>query len=219
MAPAHRLPGYALAPLGAIYGAIAGAPHGEAGRLGRASRSSASAISCVGGAGKTPTALEVASVCRKLGLKPGFLTRGYGGSENGPLVVVAGDPHGAPMSATRRCCSPQFAPTVVAGRPAERGEAARQPRRRRRSSWTTGSRTRRSPRICRSSWSTRTRGVGNGLVFPAGPLRAPLAAQIRRADALVVLGEGPGGDGVRMAARAGLPDALRAQPSRRAGAA
>ena len=62
------------------------------------------------------------------------------------------------------------------------------------------------------------RGTGNGRVFPAGPLRAPLAGQIRRTDAVVVMGEGPGGEGVRAAARAGLP-ILRAQlePLRRRG--
>jgi tetraacyldisaccharide 4'-kinase len=62
------------------------------------------------------------------------------------------------------------------------------------------------------------RGIGNGLVFPAGPLRAPLKAQMRAADALVVLGDGPGGEGVCVAARAGRP-ILRAQtePVRRRG--
>jgi len=34
------------------------------------------------------------------------------------------------------------------------------------------------------------RGIGNGLVFPAGPLRAPLPAQLARTDALVVIGAG-----------------------------
>jgi tetraacyldisaccharide 4'-kinase len=34
------------------------------------------------------------------------------------------------------------------------------------------------------------RGIGNGCVFPAGPLRAPLPAQIARTDALVVIGKG-----------------------------
>ena len=33
------------------------------------------------------------------------------------------------------------------------------------------------------------RGVGNGSVFPAGPLRAPLEAQLDRAQALLVMGE------------------------------
>jgi tetraacyldisaccharide 4'-kinase len=34
------------------------------------------------------------------------------------------------------------------------------------------------------------RGVGNGKVFPAGPLRAPLLPQIARTDALIVIGNG-----------------------------
>jgi tetraacyldisaccharide 4'-kinase len=34
------------------------------------------------------------------------------------------------------------------------------------------------------------RGLGNGCVFPAGPLRAPLSPQLERTDALIVVGEG-----------------------------
>ncbi|MBH5392172.1 tetraacyldisaccharide 4'-kinase, partial [Bradyrhizobium diversitatis] len=34
------------------------------------------------------------------------------------------------------------------------------------------------------------RGLGNGQVFPAGPLRAPLQAQLARTDALVLIGDG-----------------------------
>lgn len=33
-------------------------------------------------------------------------------------------------------------------------------------------------------------GVGNGLVMPAGPLRAPLEQQMARADALLLIGDG-----------------------------
>ena len=33
------------------------------------------------------------------------------------------------------------------------------------------------------------RGIGNGRVIPAGPLRAPLDAQLDRAQALIVVGE------------------------------
>jgi tetraacyldisaccharide 4'-kinase len=34
------------------------------------------------------------------------------------------------------------------------------------------------------------RGIGNGQVFPAGPLRAPLNIQMTRCDALLVVGDG-----------------------------
>jgi tetraacyldisaccharide 4'-kinase len=34
------------------------------------------------------------------------------------------------------------------------------------------------------------RGLGNGQVFPAGPLRAPLRPQLARTDALIVVGDG-----------------------------
>jgi tetraacyldisaccharide 4'-kinase len=50
------------------------------------------------------------------------------------------------------------------------------------------------------------RGVGNGLVTPAGPLRAPLAAQLDHADALLIVGAGDRGTGVATAARTrGIP--------------
>ena len=38
----------------------------------------------VGGGGKTPTVIALAKQAQKMGLKPGILTRGYGGAEKGP---------------------------------------------------------------------------------------------------------------------------------------
>jgi tetraacyldisaccharide 4'-kinase len=50
------------------------------------------------------------------------------------------------------------------------------------------------------------RGIGNGRVIPAGPLRAPLAAQIARAQALLVVGTGAGADDiVKQASGRGVP--------------
>jgi len=48
----------------------------------------------------------------------------------------------------------------------------------------------------RWSWSIATAASADGQVFPAGPLRAPLAAQIARTDALVIVGRGTAADAV-----------------------
>lgn len=49
-------------------------------------------------------------------------------------------------------------------------------------------------------------GLGNGLPFPAGPLRAPLARQWPHVGGLIVIGDGAGGAAVaRAAERRGLP--------------
>jgi tetraacyldisaccharide 4'-kinase len=40
------------------------------------------------------------------------------------------------------------------------------------------------------------RGLGNGQVFPAGPLRAPLLPQLARTDALIIVGNGTAAEAV-----------------------
>jgi tetraacyldisaccharide 4'-kinase len=71
-----------------------------------------------------------------------------------------------------------------------------------------------------------TRGVGNGAVFPAGPLRAPLSMQADRTAALIIVGDGSAAEAIArmVAGRGGLVlrarfkaddasvDALRAKP-------
>ena len=69
----------ALAPLAALYGAIA------ARRMAGKGVAVDAPVICIGnfvagGAGKTPTALAVANVLRQLGERPFFLSRGYGAS-------------------------------------------------------------------------------------------------------------------------------------------
>src|SRR5690606_39542939 len=91
-----KAPGFAaaaLAPFGAIYGMVASA------RLKRPGARAALPVIClgdptVGGAGKTPAAIALAKLLQARGENPCFVTRGYGGTNSGPLVV---DParHGA----------------------------------------------------------------------------------------------------------------------------
>jgi tetraacyldisaccharide 4'-kinase len=194
--------GFALAPLGAIYGKVTGR------LMERSGATLEVPIICVGnlvvgGAGKTPTALEVANVCRKLRLNPGFLTRGYGGSEKGPLCVSVGI-HSAAQVGDEALLLAQFAPTVIsADRPsgakllAQLGVDV--------VVMDDGFQNPSLHKDLALVVVDSERGIGNGFVFPAGPLRAPLAAQIRMADALVVIGTGSGGRAVRLAARAGRP--------------
>jgi len=61
------------------------------------------------------------------------------------------------------------------------------------------------------------RGLGNGHLVPAGPVRAPLVDQLRQASALLTLGRGDAADRVvRIAARAARP-LIQAQIRPRAG--
>ena len=67
----------------------------------------------VGGSGKTPTALALAEVASRQGLRPGFLTRGYGGREAGPLAVDL-TKHGPEQVGDEALLLADAAPTVVA---------------------------------------------------------------------------------------------------------
>jgi tetraacyldisaccharide 4'-kinase len=55
------------------------------------------------------------------------------------------------------------------------------------------------------------RGLGNGCVFPAGPLRAPLKPQLDRTDALIVVGTGSAAVAVATAVAARGNPVLSAQ--------
>src|SRR5580704_7829538 len=101
-----------LAPLAAIYGAVAGA------RMRLRGRRVGVPVIClgnltVGGAGKTPAALAVAHLLHAAHERPFFLTRGYGGRLPGPVRVnpkihSAADVGDEPLLLAR------LAPTVVA---------------------------------------------------------------------------------------------------------
>src|SRR5258707_9471823 len=104
-----------LAPLAAIYGAVA------QWRLGRDGERAGAPVVCignltVGGAGKTPTALAIARVLAAAGERPVFLSRGYGGTLAGPLLV---DParQRARGVGDEPLPPPRTAPTLGAARP------------------------------------------------------------------------------------------------------
>mgnify|MGYP000229864914 CR=1 FL=1 len=182
---------YSLAPLGWVYGAAA------RWRMDNAKPFEVMApVMCignltVGGSGKTPTAIAIAKAVREEGYTPGFLTRGYGGSHPGPhLVDLEHDTASAvgdePLLLAR------VAPTIVS-----RNRAA-------------GARKLLEHGVdfivMDDGFQSRKvyfdyalialdarRGLGNGSIIPAGPLRAPVIDQMRHADALLRIGDGAGG--------------------------
>ncbi len=153
----------------------------------------------VGGAGKTPTALALARIARDVGFTPGFLASGYGGKATGARLV---DPGGdrASLVGDEALLLAAAAPTVI-GR--DRGAAARR-------LLATGidlvimDDGFQNPSLAKDLSFVvvdADAGIGNGRVLPAGPLRAPLAPQLARADAIIVIGDG--GAAAPVAARAG----------------
>src|SRR5215472_3789534 len=104
--------GGTLAPLAALYGAVAGL------RMRAAGRQAGLPVIClgnftVGGAGKTPAALAVAQLLHAAHERPFFLSRGYGGRLTGP-VRVSSALHRAADVGDEPILLARLAPTVVA---------------------------------------------------------------------------------------------------------
>jgi tetraacyldisaccharide 4'-kinase len=151
-----------------------------------------------GGAGKTPTTLAIAALLRAAGETPFVLSRGYGGSLPGPVEV---DP------ARHRAAEVGDEPLLIAGRTRtvisrDRPAGARLARARGASVivMDDGLQNPSLRKDLRIAVVDGAGGVGNGLCLPAGPLRAPLAAQIQSVDAVLLIGAGEAGEAVARAA-------------------
>ena len=140
-----------------------------------------------GGGGKTPTAIAVAKVLKEAGERPSFLTRGYGGKTQGPVLAAKGQSAAEVGDETLLLAA--HAPTVVS---ADRAAGAK---------LIEGTDATvivmddgfQNPQLAKDFSLIvvdAATGLGNGLVMPAGPLRAPLDKQMPRADALLLIGEG-----------------------------
>ena len=192
-----------LAPVALAYGAVAGR------RMGRAGGRAALPVVCVGnftagGAGKTPTALALAALLREAGERPVFLSRGHGGRLPGPLAVEAGR-HGPDEVGDEPPLLARSGPAVVArDRPA--GAALAHALRGTVVVMDDGFQNPSLNKDLSLVVVDGATGLGNGRVIPAGPLRAPMAAQWPRADAVIVVDEGAAGARVAgEAAARGLP--------------
>jgi tetraacyldisaccharide 4'-kinase len=187
-----------LSPAAAIYGAATGW------RMARPGHAAGVPVICIGnltlgGAGKTPTAIAVAKIIEAAGRQPFLLSRGYGGTLPGPVRV---DPvhHRAADVGDEPLLLARAAPTIVA-RDRKAGAAAAR---------AAGA----GVIVMDDGFQNPTlrkdrsllvvdggRGIGNGRVFPAGPLRAPLQRQLAHAQAALIIGPGEPGEQVASIAR------------------
>ncbi|MDO8979505.1 MAG: tetraacyldisaccharide 4'-kinase [Afipia sp.] len=197
-----------LAPLGAIYGAV------TARRMARDGTSAGLPVLCVGnyhvgGAGKTPTTLALVKLLREMGEQPFVVSRGYGGSQQVPVRVdqishTAADVGDEPLMMASSV-------PVIVSRDRVSGAALA---RAHGASVVLLDDGFQNPALVKDASLIvidAARGVGNGGVFPAGPLRAPLEPQIARTDALIVIGSGDAANDIAAAVlRHGAP-VLRAR--------
>jgi tetraacyldisaccharide 4'-kinase len=174
-----------LSPLAAIYASVAGR------QLTKPGTRAGIPVICignptVGGAGKTPAAITIARLLIAAGEKPMFLTRGYGGRLAGPVIVEP--THTAAQVGDEPLLLARVAPTVVAQ---DRVAGARCARAHGASVIVMDDGFQ-NPSLIKdlAILVVDARGVGNGRVIPAGPLRAPLGPQLTRASALLIVGAG-----------------------------
>ncbi|MDA1043044.1 MAG: tetraacyldisaccharide 4'-kinase [Proteobacteria bacterium] len=175
------LAAWALSPLGWIYGCTTAA------RVKKRGLHAQVPVICVGnlnigGTGKTPFVSDLAQ--RLLGAQ--IVSRGYGGRVTGPVLVdltrhTAADVGDEPLLLAA------FAPTWVAKNRAAAVEAAQ----------ASGARVILMDDGFQNATVSKDlsilvvdakRGFGNGFCLPAGPLREPISAGLKRADLLVLIG-------------------------------
>jgi tetraacyldisaccharide 4'-kinase len=197
-----------LTPLAAIYGEIAGS------RMARSGVVVGIPVLCVGnyhvgGAGKTPTTLALVALLREIGETPVVLSRGYGGRLRGPIKVDVGRHSAAEVGdeplMMARGVTVVIARDRVAGAVLARSTGA---------SVIVMDDGFQNPAVAKDASIIvidGDRGLGNGRVLPAGPMRAPLDLQVARTDALVIVGHGSAADSVAAVVTAKGAPVFRAQ--------
>jgi tetraacyldisaccharide 4'-kinase len=190
--------GKLLDPLGALYGAVAER------RMETPGTKIDVPVIClgnltVGGAGKTPAALAVGHLLLEMHERPFFLSRGYGGRLAGPVRVDPGFHHAAEVGDEPLMLA-RLAPTIIARDRIAGAKTARKGG----ASVIVMDDGFQNPSLTKDASIVvvdGTRGIGNGRVLPAGPLRAPLESQLKQARAIVIVGPKDGAPQVAQAAR------------------
>ncbi|MGE4610061.1 MAG: tetraacyldisaccharide 4'-kinase [Paracoccaceae bacterium] len=140
----------------------------------------------VGGTGKTPTVIALLEICTELGITAHVVSRGHGGSEIGPLLVIERE-HSAAQVGDEPLLIAAFGPCWVSKDRTTGAKAAIK----------AGAQIIllddgfQNPSLFKTLnliVVDAEIGFGNGRVMPAGPLREPLSDGLSRADIIVPIG-------------------------------
>ena len=175
-----------LGPFGWIYGRITLARMAGASR-----RASLPVISIgnftAGGAGKTPTAMALAEALALTGEIPAIITRGYGGSAQGPLLINP-TRHGHRLVGDEALMMAAHAMVIVARDRAAGAEYAES----KGATCLILDDALQNPSLAKDislAVIDGGAGFGNGAVVPAGPLRAPVAEASAYVSDVLLVGE------------------------------
>ncbi len=174
-----------LRPIGALYGTA------TARRMALPGRRAGAPVVCVGnfvagGAGKTPAAIALARMLLADGRPIAFLSRGYGGAKREEPIQVDPNVHDATTVGDEPLLLARVAPCWVG---ADRVKSAAM-------AVEAGAQVLllddglQNPALAKDVAFAVVDGeqrFGNGLCIPAGPLRAPVAAQAPHVQALIVI--------------------------------
>jgi tetraacyldisaccharide 4'-kinase len=155
----------------------------------------------VGGTGKTPAAIALLQRLKQMRIAPVALSRGYGGSLKGPVIVepdhLASEVGDEPLLLARH------ATTIIAKDRAAGARACIEAS----AGIIVMDDGFQNPAVAKDMNIVvvdSEAGFGNGRVFPAGPLRERAADGLARADAVILMGNGPFDPGHKRTLRATL---------------
>ncbi len=143
----------------------------------------------IGGAGKTPTAIALASLLKNKGYKPAFISRGYGGTlAKADAILVDATTHTAQEVGDEPLLLAKHAPTYIASHRVEAVKFAEKNPNINVLIMDDGLQNETVKKSLSFLVMHGSYGVGNGFLFPAGPLREPLHKALIKVDAMLMNG-------------------------------